>query len=186
MSSLRTEIKALRCQVDGDSKFFVPRQSLLKLISRHHVRSALESCKAVPPERLDNLVSRIMSGARKIFAILVMLGGQEKEIVRFIEHDNLQGLPIDFRLPFSMPELKRLLPSIWDDFYEKQWEFSAPVFLDDTEHRTLDDFAVLPFVKNDKIADGGFGEVFRIELHPGHQNVLWLAGSPASTQKSTR
>ncbi|KAF2659852.1 kinase-like protein [Lophiostoma macrostomum CBS 122681] len=174
MQSLRSEIKALRHQVDGDSRYFVPHQSLSKLFSYEKVSSALEAYRVVPRERLDSLVVRILSGALRVFAILVVLGGNEKEILRFVEHDNFQGLPIDHRLPFSSSDLKQLIPNIWDDFYEKQWEFSAPVFLRDTEHRFLDDFTILPFVRDQKIAAGGFGEVFRIRLHPDHQQASWL------------
>jgi hypothetical protein len=177
MASLRCNIQALRCWVDGDSKCFVPHQDLNKLLTRSVIFTALTMCSAAPSHRLDAIADRIHSGARRVFAILVVLGGQEKEILRFIEHDNFQESPIDHKLPFSESDLKTIIPSIAADFYEKQWEFAAPVFTREVEHRSLDIWSILPFVENKWIGRGSFGEIFKIALHQGHQNLSWLGPS---------
>jgi len=169
MSSLKKQIEALRCKTDSKSKFFVPHQRLYELMTRSVIRNALQEKGELPWYSLDGVVDKIMTGARRVFAILVMLNGEEKEILRFIEHDHFQGSPLDHKLPLSRASLDIMVPQIAGSFYEKQWEFSAPVFSKDIDHRLLDEFAVLPFIKDTKIDEGGFGEVFEITLHPGHQ-----------------
>ncbi|KAJ4355614.1 uncharacterized protein N0V89_003634 [Didymosphaeria variabile] len=173
MPSLRADIKALRCQVDGDSKYFVPHQDLFQLLTLDAIRSSLSVAKSISPERLQGLSQKIFVSARRVYAILV-LGGNEQEIIRFIENDNLQNSPIDHRLPISREDLETLVPKISGEFYEKQWEFCAPIFIKETEHRILDMFTVLPFVKQEFIASGGFGIVYRLQLHPSHQDAAWM------------
>ncbi|KAF2809121.1 kinase-like protein [Mytilinidion resinicola] len=174
MTSLKSDIQALRCRVDGDSKYFVPHQNLYKLLTRSAILTALIVGSVAPSHRLDAIADRILFGARRVFAILVVLGGQEKEILRFIEKDNFQESQIDHRLPLSEGDLRAILPSIAAPFYEKQWEFAAPVFTREVEHRLLDLSNILPFVEKKYIDRGGFAEVYRIALHPGHQNLSLL------------
>jgi hypothetical protein len=129
---------------------------------------------------LDEVVDKVYFGGRRIFAILVVLNGQEKEILRFIEHDHYQDSPLDHRLPFAIGDLEIIAPDIAIDFYEKQWEFAAPVFTRGVDHRLLDIRTALPFEENTKIGDGGFGEVFRISLYPGHQDISLISPNKAS------
>ena len=169
MALLQQQIDALRCKMDGRSKFFVPHQSLYNLLTRSVVLKSIQDCGGVPWYSVERTVDKIMAGARRIFAILVMLHREEKHILSFIEHDHFQGSPLDSKLPLSRTVLDAIVPHIASAFFERQWEFSAPVFSKDVDHRFLDDFAVLPFVKDRRIDEGGFGTIFEIALHPDHQ-----------------
>jgi hypothetical protein len=175
MASLRAKIQKLRCQVAGEAKAFVPHEDLYELLTRSVIYNAVHECAITPWYNLDQLVDKIHAGARRVFAILVILNGQEKEILHFIEHDHFQASPLDHKLPFSKADLEVIVPSIAIDFYEKQWEFSAPIFSREADHRFLDIFTALPFLENKKISEGGFGEVFSVVLHPGHQNLSLIS-----------
>ena len=76
---------------------------------------------------VDETTDDIMSGARRTFAILVLLG-EEQKITKFIAKDQLQPSRIDDRIPFSMDALQDIDPEIAPSFYNQQWEFSAPSF----------------------------------------------------------
>ena len=167
----------LRRQVEEGSKSFVPHQKLFDLLDRDVIQSVLQEGEVVPWYNLDSIVDRIYSGARRIFAILVVLKGQEREILRFLEHESFQNSPPDHRLPFSESELKRIAPEIVIEFYEKQWEFTAPVFVRSVDHRHLQASIVLPFLEDKKIGEGGFGEVFKITLDPTHQDLSLISPS---------
>jgi serine/threonine protein kinase len=181
MQSLRSSILKLRQKIAGDSKYFYPRNEVLELLSAETIRCALQKYDIVPPERLDDVTHQIHTRARRTFAILIVLAdGNEREILQFIKYDNFQNSPIDHRLPFETSELKRIIPKCYIDFYDKQWEFSAPVFLKGTEHRSLDEFAILPFITNKWMAEGGFGDIFRIEIHGGQQDSAWLGAGSVS------
>lgn len=172
MAQLRKQIQSLRCKVDNEDRFFVPHQSLYKLMTREKVLDVVKGCGEIPCYRLDETVEKIIKGGRRIFAILVLLKGEEKLISRFIEHDHFQHSPLDVKLPFSEDTLKSIIPDeIVSDFYEKQWEFVAPIFSRNVVHRSLHEDIRLPFVQNKKIGEGGFGVVYEIELHPDHQRL---------------
>lgn len=180
MTSLRAKIQGLRRPVAGEAKSFVPHQELYNLLSRPVIYTAINACNITQWYNLDKLVDRIYTSARRIFAILVVLGGQEKEILRFIEHDHFQASPLDHKLPFSKSDLENIVPEIAIDFYEKQWEFTAPVFTKGVDHRYLDIFTSFPFVGNIKIGEGGFGEVFKVTLYPGHQDLSLISSGNVS------
>ncbi|KAF2810677.1 kinase-like protein [Mytilinidion resinicola] len=176
MDRLRAQIRDIRCLVAGGKDFFIPLHSLYTLVTEAIVRDAL-SVSSIEWYRIDGITDKIYPGGRRIFAILVMLDGRIAEITRFIELDNLQDSPIDHKLPFSEQDLRMLVPSIAEDFYRLQWEFCAPILSTGVEHRFLDLRTVLPFTENTKIGEGGLGEVFRISIHPDHQNMAMILPS---------
>jgi hypothetical protein len=180
MVTLRAQIQGLRCPVAKEAKSFVPHQDLYRLLTKSVIREALSKGASTRWYNLDQVVDIIHSGGRRIFAILTVLNGQEQQILRFIEHDHFQGSPLDHKLPFSRTALSAIVPDIAIDFYEKQWEFSAPVLARGIDHRLLDDFTALPFTENRKIDEGGFGEVFKIILHESHQDLSLISPTNAS------
>jgi hypothetical protein len=56
-----------------------------------------------------------------------------------------------------------------DLFYEKQWEFTAPIFAPFVLRRSLEYETILPFIKEEKLGSGGFGDVYLLDIDPGHQ-----------------
>jgi hypothetical protein len=172
MAQLRSQIQLLRCKVENGDRFFIPYQPLYKLMTRDKVLDALKECEGIHGYRLDEIVERIVKGGQRIFAILVLLKGEERLISRFIEYDHLQRSPLDVKLPFAKETLNFIIPEdTARDFYEKQWEFVAPIFSRKVVHRLFHDEIRLPFAKNKKIGEGGFGIIYEIEFNTDHQRI---------------
>jgi hypothetical protein len=179
MTWLRPQIESLRCEVDNgdssdgnDDRFIIPHQQLYRLMTRNVVLDALQECEHIPAYHVNGIVERVMKGGLRLFSILIVVG-QEKSILRFIERDGMQRSGLDDKLPFSADELQAIIPETdgASDFFKRQWEFVAPVFSRNVLHRSLNSKIRLPFVQNKKIDEGGFGVVYEIKLHPDHQKL---------------
>ena len=182
MALLREEIRKLRCPIDDGDRFFIPHRLLYELLSREKITNAIKECKDFPPYYLDELVEKIVRGGRRTFAILVLIKGEEGLISRFIESDNFQNSPLDMKLPFSKDVLVSLIPAeTVDDFYETQWELAAPIFSEGVMHRYFDSKVRLPYIQSEEMnAEGGFGVMYEIEIHPDHQRFSSLSGPSVS------
>lgn len=169
MQELQNSIRQLRTE-NHQGRYFFPQQSLYSLVTPDVVRKVLKECK-VAHHHTQEIVDAVVPGARKIFAILVV-NNEVNCITRFIEQDQLQQAVLDQQLPFTRAELEVLLHGVHtikiDDFYEKQWEFTAPVFSEKLIPRRLDSRTIMPFIEEDRIAKGGFGVVYKIKIHDEH------------------
>jgi hypothetical protein len=166
MDSLKKQIKALRCESPRVSlRSYIPHNSLKRLLKQGIIQSALKG--HVNSYQLEQIEEKVIRDGVKIFAVLV-LADDVASILRFIEEDLLQ----DVRLPFELSVLedKVSLPSS-QKFFKHQWEVSSPQFFRGTLTRSLDKRTLLPFVKDDRIAEGGFGDIYEIEFHPDHQDL---------------
>jgi hypothetical protein len=123
---------------------------------------------------LEETIATILRGARKLFAILVMIH-HEAIIVDFMTKDQLQASWLDARLPFSQLELETIIPDAAEEFYENQWLFTAPILSRRFHHRDLAPDTILPFVKSDYLGAGAFGQMYKVVLHPHHQKLGYLA-----------
>lgn len=154
---------------------FVSNQELYEVLSRDSVHKALHdkdisnSCK-LEVYHIDHAVDAIISGAHRIFAILVYIRNT-KCIRHFIEGDKYKGSGLDHGLPFDKENLRTILPTelIADEFYERQWHFSAPIFSDSVFSRALPPETILPFTNEQRLGEGGFGDVYSINIEPSHQ-----------------
>lgn len=166
MASLRKALRALRIH-NHDRNAFVPEGSLDALITPHSVQEVLEGCqiKAWDVASIQNI---ILEGAKKIFAILVLMK-EEGEISRFIEFDDFQDQTLDSKLPISREKLKRIIPDNADQFFEEQWCFTAPVFAHHHIHRYFSKETILPFTSVRTLGKGGFGLVQEVTLPQKHQ-----------------
>jgi len=150
---------------------------------------------------------------RKIFTILALIE-KVKDIVLFIEegiHDNDLPFIISNGPTPGTRQLNRkgrdgqLSPipimSSWptfmlEAFNDVQWKLLAPYFTLSTkakptvEHFFLDDGIILPFTLDDEIASGGYGEVWKVQIHPAHHNCSHDAapdeGNPCYAVKRLR
>jgi hypothetical protein len=79
------------------------------------------------------------------------------------------------------------------DFYDKQWIVMAPYFDRGQDpnrpivHHKLRSKTILPFLSYEFIGRGGFGEVFKVEIHSGHHNfndsdVRYRSACPAPSR----
>ena len=167
MADLRAQIHELRCR-NVDGRYFVPNRALREVITEQAVLTAVEAC-GILPGRQEDIVKRVPQSGRRLFAILTLLNRQIL-ILKFIENDQLIPRPLDSSLPFSLSTLQEMLTRAdADDFFEKQWEFTVPILRSSRRgHRILNDYTIFPFMQSILLGEGGFGEVFELEVHPDH------------------
>ncbi|KAL8717253.1 MAG: hypothetical protein Q9225_005485 [Loekoesia sp. 1 TL-2023] len=139
------------------------------------IKAALRESGAQLHREPENIES-IRQGGRKTFAILVSIYKADR-IVNFIENEQLQKAGLDSKLPYSSrADLERILPKIGAaDFFEKQWEFTAPVFRRRAGHRCLYERTVFPFLESDIHGEGSFGNVYKDKLHGSHITADFMA-----------
>jgi hypothetical protein len=154
---------------------FVSDDDLRDVLTEDAVRKALRDretttdCK-LEPFHIDQAVNVVVHGAHRIFAILVHIR-HTKSILQFIEGDNYQSSGLDHRLPFEKGQLHAIFPAptTVDEFYERQWHFTAPIFCDSIVTRILPPEIILPIIEEESLGAGGFGEVYSIKIASSHQ-----------------
>ncbi|KAF1992840.1 kinase-like protein [Amniculicola lignicola CBS 123094] len=166
--ALRIRLKSLR-RVNATYRWYIPRNSLQGLMDEDTVQGALRE-NGIRSYQLAEVTKNIIPRGRRIFAILLLID-LIAEVCNFIEAGELN----DERLPLNIEVLRRVLPTTpADDFFEKQWELSAPIFQYGTINQTYLVMTVIPIVCEKQIGTGGFSTVYEIELDPEHQ---FLGGS---------
>lgn len=178
---LRNQIRSLRRNCATPEGSFIPQRLLYRLLTRAIISVALRQA-GISALQIDDLAIKIYKGGQKVFAILVLLKGEESKIANFITHDQFAQSQLDFKLPFSLELLNTIIPDIADEFFETQWEFVAPVFSRGVIHRELHDRTKLPFLQNTEIGSGGFGDVYEIQLDPDHQTMAFAPKEDVSSQ----
>jgi hypothetical protein len=170
MAELKQKITRLR-QNNWDSKRFIPHHALESILTPEQIRIAMKE-SGVEATSLDEMANTIWNKARKIFAILVLID-ETKLIAKFLGEDGYLESEIDARLPFDGSYLERLVGNkdFVRNFRETQLEFVAPIFSGGILPRVLTKEIILPFMENEPIGRGGFGNVSRIRIHPAHQTI---------------
>ena len=174
MASLREAIQSLRCESADSRSLFVPAGSLDNVLTSKNIRSALDK-RDVQLYRLDEFVEMIRNGGQRTFAILITIYRPE-QIVAFAEHDQFQTATLDSKLPYCKADLEKILPE-GDrvDFFEKQWEFTAPIFRRGAGHRCLKQRTIFPFLESAFQGEGAAGDVHKVKLHRSHFVALGVS-----------
>ncbi|KAL8922916.1 MAG: hypothetical protein Q9208_004878 [Pyrenodesmia sp. 3 TL-2023] len=166
MAGLRANIQDLRCR-NVENQHFVPNGVLSQVMTAEVVAASIRDCYMTPRER-EEAVELIMSGGQRLFAILTIEHIQAV-VKKFVEAEPLLHRELDSSLPFSAPTLRDILPAMEaQDFYERQWEFAAPILGNRKGHRVLHEKTIFPFLKSTERVEGGFAFVFEVEIHPEH------------------
>ena len=175
METLRGQILSLRCETSDCRSSFVPEETLNSIITIETITAALRDSRA-PLHREAENIELIRQGGKKTFAILVSIYKADR-IVNFIENEQLQKVGIDSKLPYSSrADLEKILPKIDAvDFFERQWEFTAPVFRRRSGHRCLYERTIFPFLESQILGEGSFGNVYKETLHASHIATNFLA-----------
>ena len=168
----------LECPLESQKKF-LPLNDLNEKITRDSIKREL------PPmtQRFNcNLPDKVLQHAKKVFAILVLMGEP-----RYIKDLLQEGLK-DEHLPLQSKrgDNPNVLVSVhgttfksfdtWKnearvgEFLEKQWLVLAPVLDPTGKHIILDTKCALPFQCIDQKTDrGALSIVYKGTVHPAHQ-----------------
>ena len=167
VAQLRRQIISLRVK-NAEFKHFVPEESLASVVTQERVAQIVS--QLIPLESKDEVIKFIVNGARKVFSILILID-YVRHISPFITRDQMQRRPIDNLLPLHTNALENILDDkiVVDQFYEKQWEFCAPVFSREIVPRALDVPTVLPYLSDTPLASGAYGVVHKITIHYCHR-----------------
>ncbi|KAK6513882.1 hypothetical protein TWF506_008313 [Arthrobotrys conoides] len=175
MDPLREELEALLCKCEdgdaGEERKFMPFQLFRRVFTPERIDAVVHGIKEADMEffQKNDVSTWVQLHARRVFAILILLGGKEHLITKFMNRD-FQG-KYDEKLPLSKKDLDMIVPEIAAEFYEKQWEFVSPIWSKNVVHRELPSDVRLPFVLNERLGRGGFGVVYKIKLHEQHQRT---------------
>jgi hypothetical protein len=170
MDGLLSGIKRARsAHTNFEKRHFIPEAALIEVISEPSVKCSLRSV-GVPFHEVADLTGSILRGARKCFAILILIG-HGREISGFFRHDSMQKSSPDERLPYSLETLLQIFEKdatslMIQDFLERQWEVAIPIMHQNMICRELDTRAILPFLCEESAGQGSMGTAWKIELHP--------------------
>lgn len=167
VAQLRRRILTLRVE-NVEFKHFVPEERLASVVTKERVAQIVS--QLVPLESKNEVIRFIINGARKVFSILILID-YVCHISRFITRDQMQRRPIDNLLPLHTNALRNTLDDeiVVTQFYEKQWEFCAPVFSREIMPRALEVPTVLPYLSDTLLASGASGIVHKITIHHSHR-----------------
>ena len=175
MDDLRRLLFEIRCRNESQNHYFYPHAKVEKLVSPEAVRRVLAECK-VEPYRIHEASQYITDiGGHRIFAILVLIQAPNR-FIDSIKHDSLQHSNPDHKLPIKLEQLQWLSAVAAQEFYDRQWEFTAPFFSESALERVLPDNFVLPFLgKEIALGEGAFGQVFQINIEQSYRSsgALW-------------
>jgi hypothetical protein len=143
---------------EKEKKGFISITKLEELVTLSSVQQSL-STPPVPPE----LLQKIVSGSRKLFAVLV-LAELEKSIldiiiVRGITDDVFPAYGSDAIPPLESSEERRR-------FLKEQW--AIPPILGGKRHLEFPSGTVLPFLQKKYVDHGTFGVVYKLRVAEGH------------------
>ncbi|KAK3995193.1 kinase-like domain-containing protein, partial [Cladorrhinum sp. PSN332] len=163
-----------------EGQFFIPVDVVSRLVTTSTIRdellaSSLDTNTLSDP---DGFIQHVSESAKKVFAILALIG-RVVDITVF----TLAGIR-DHNLPLKIDALKSLTSNFkqtFDDFYGTQWQVLTPYFTtipSEIYHYELEDNVVLPFINDPSIQRsemirGGFGTVCRTQIHAGQYSESW-------------
>lgn len=163
-TTLRDQLFDVRIK-NVEGKYFIPNKALEDVLSADKIRTCI-LCSSIEEIRRTDVLRVIESGGKRVFAILLLLG-KESLMDNFVQNDHmLQGTNLDSKLPLHLETLETVLldERVASEFCQRQWELLPPFFQEDRNHRTFESETVLPFIEQEELAQGGFGEVFKVTL----------------------
>ena len=149
-------------------EYFVSSQDLREHMTPEYLRKAVD--EVFPSYHVDDVLGGIKRGGHKTFAILFLIK-QPKQIIKFIEYGQYLSYGIDRLLPLDEEKLLEILSERPDvvEFDQKQWAFTAPIFFDSLFPTAVQQKAVLPFLQEEELGHGGFGDVHGVRIEPTFQ-----------------
>ena len=165
--STKSQLQKLAIPVsDPDLKTFVPEGDLAKILDTETLENTLSvPAFQIPHHKVASTARLVNNEAQKILAICLELS-MERYLVKFIESDIT-----DSTLPLDISKLSPLIPEAATNFEALQWKYLAYRFRKGQIHRTLQKSRVLPYVEQTHIGGGGYSKVYKVSVHPAHQDL---------------
>ncbi|KAI5778771.1 kinase-like domain-containing protein [Geopyxis carbonaria] len=189
VKEIRKGVSTLRIN-NSNGRYFVPRKSLKNLLTESLVKGALIQITNTPTsprierESINNILVLKYKTIRSLYACILALlirVGMEDWIVQFFERSWS-----DEKLPLSKDQLRELGGEALANcgLYDEQYEYLAPVFekkyvISEGEWSTE---IVLPFTKENPLRRGGYGSVYKVQLHPEYDD---LEGTDSNSKEGT-
>lgn len=168
MATLRDQLYNIREQsfCRGERRNFYPTPAVERLLTSQEMSNAVSCIPFVREDQVDLYVSLIKENSLKIFAIL-LLNGDQRHILQFLYRREQDG-----RIPYDENDLRFLPPAVAGQFAERQWEFDPVLLVKHEIHREIKEKEVLPFLAEEYLDSGCFGQVYKVKLYRGHQRLV--------------
>jgi hypothetical protein len=186
--TLYTELdeRLVECRLDDEApdSIFLPLSDLEEKITKDTIRTQLSDQLHDP-----GLPDKVVLQAKKVFAILALIE-EPRAIEDLIQKDDLRDgdLPLSRKGAKGHTDYNILVSSRGDksfssfaswprassvrQFLDKQWAVQAPVLDSIGKHIVLEPKCPWPLIESIRTSEGGSGVVYRIKLHPAHQQVF--------------
>jgi hypothetical protein len=168
MENPRDVLRSLRMESVSKARrgFFFPTSALCDALTPARIHEVIKYNQDVEEHQRNLHVSLILEKLPKIFCIL-LYDCNERHFTDFLYHQEY-----DSRLPFTDEKTLHFLNgSVREKFMDRQWEF-IPVLLKRHElHRRLRDREVLPFLEDEHLSNGGYGQVYKVKVCQSHQQL---------------
>ena len=176
LAKLKTQLQKARVPAAGQLlREFVPEGCLKQILTTTAVLSVLaDPVFEVPPHKRESTAQIIASEGQIVFALLLDLN-LERELSRFIEQDVL-----DRELFSSIDRLEDVVPQAAKEIAKRRWDYRAYRFRKGQYQRKVLDEEILPYIDQTMIGGGGYSSVYRVLIHPNHQNIV--SDAPSSVR----
>jgi hypothetical protein len=145
----------------------LPVDKLSEIFTLPTIKGAVQELTCGPDDRIQ-LVETIYKNGKRLFAMLIYNGWQDR-IIDFRKHRIL-----DSELPLSEESAQEITGRAIGHrlAVEVQWMFLPYVFPEGMWecHLQVDRRVILPFVRDEQIGTGAFGDVDKISVLPCQQN----------------
>jgi hypothetical protein len=165
-----------------DNKSFVPEQTLPNILTHDCIAAALQAAGLS-----TGLAQIVHNKVLKTFAILIRISRLHYLDNLLAEGFSDADLPVHYFIA-DEPGAVRFIRNNYDeetgqtewtafrswdenavfDFFERQWQFLAPIFEPDVFEYRLHRDAILPFTWKGQLKEGGFGQVYQVIVHEHH------------------
>lgn len=160
--------------LNWEKKPFIPYSHLQGHIREPLVRAVTEECiqdGLIEEYHRDEMIQAVLFDGLRIFGILSLLG-KEMLLPSFARADKFINKSLDAKLPYEEIDLRAIVGDVYRQFYDLQWQFLAPIFERNSILRDLNKESTLPFLSMQKMAEGGFSNVYRLKLLGSHQRLV--------------
>lgn len=166
----------------GRDERILPAGSLNSLITRRHVENIINNPSLIAGTPDKELVNFVLHKTTKLLAIFLAIDLRgdtlKRAIISFIHNRKYdKSLPLDRQALQKLACYQDWGPLQQESFTNYQWRFLAPQFLQESalDRIQFEPKTLFPFkMSNSNPPKGGFGTVWRAEVHTphlGHQNV---------------